>query len=394
MLYISLFTTLLAALLAVLSKQWIMYYLASGSRGTIEERGLERQRKLDGLVKWKFDAVLQMFPLLLQLSLLLFASSLSVYLWTINHAIAIIVMVLTGFGLGSYLFLLVSAMTFPDCPFQSPLAPFLIQIFSPCRKALHSLRHKLPWKYRRRLSDFKIHCPRFGPHKPVDPYADYFFDPPSPEVPAVLWTLGTTTDPATITVAAEIGIDLQWPVQASIKTEVGRLSATLRHTCADSSPRTIRKGMAEVAFTCGKLFSSLRLIESSSRPLGAFAFPAEDDFADSPAELKNVLHAVGGSPDLIRMGEMSPSNISWLLHVLPALRNYFASKSRFESKSPLTGVKYFLDQFQAETAPSLDLPGFTNYLCCLCSFIGTVDARIVMQIDKRYVQNPKAVALY
>ncbi|KAJ7936869.1 hypothetical protein B0H13DRAFT_2649297 [Mycena leptocephala] len=242
MLYISLFTTLLAALLAVLGKQWIMYYLASGDRGTIEERGLERQRKLEGLVKWKFDAVLQMFPLLLQLSLLLFASSLSVYLWTINHAIAIIVMVLTGFGLGSYLFLLVSAMRFPDCPFQSPLAPFLIQ------------------------------------------------------VPAILWTLGTTTDPVTIAAAAEIGSDLQWPVQASIKTEVDRLSATLLNARADSYPCTLRNGMTEVAFACGKLFGSLRLIESSGLPLGAFSDSTEDDFASSPAELKNILHIVGGDP--------------------------------------------------------------------------------------------------
>ncbi|KAJ7353708.1 hypothetical protein DFH08DRAFT_956749 [Mycena albidolilacea] len=71
LLYISLFTTLLAALLAVLGKQWVMYYQAAGSRGTIEQRGLERQRKLDGLRKWKFDTVLQAFPLLLQLALLL-----------------------------------------------------------------------------------------------------------------------------------------------------------------------------------------------------------------------------------------------------------------------------------------------------------------------------------
>ncbi|KAJ7925464.1 hypothetical protein B0H13DRAFT_2654280 [Mycena leptocephala] len=378
MLYISLFTTLLAALLAVLGKQWIMYYLASGSRGTIEERGLERQCKLDGLVKWKFDAVLQMFPLLLQLSLLLFASSLSVYLWTINHAIAIIVMVLTGFGLGSYLFLLVSAMTFPDCPFQSPLAPFLIQVFSPCWKALYSLQYKLPWKYRRRLSDFKFHRPRFAPHKPVDPYAHYFFDPPSPEVPAVLWTLGTTTDPATITVAAEIGIDLQWPVQASIKTEVDRLVSTLLNACSDSYPYTLRNGMAEVAFTCGKLFGSLRLVESSNLLLTNFVSSGtpEDYFADSPVELKNVLHVLGGSPDLIRIGEMSPSNINWFLYVLLSLRG------RFGSQSPLAEVKWFLDQFQAETVPSLDLPSFTNYLCCLCSFFGPVDARIMVQIDK------------
>ncbi|KAJ6589416.1 hypothetical protein B0H19DRAFT_850034, partial [Mycena capillaripes] len=84
LLYISLFTTLLAALLAVLGKQWVMYYQAAGSRGTIEQRGLERQRKFDGLRKWKFDAVLQMFPLLLQLALLLFSSALSLYLWTVH----------------------------------------------------------------------------------------------------------------------------------------------------------------------------------------------------------------------------------------------------------------------------------------------------------------------
>ncbi|KAJ7759597.1 hypothetical protein B0H16DRAFT_1533867, partial [Mycena metata] len=99
LLYISLFTTLLAALLAVLGKQWVMHYQAAGSRGTMEERGLERQRKLDGLRRWKFDAILQMFPLLLQLALLLFSSALWLYLWTVHRSIAAIVLALTIFGL-------------------------------------------------------------------------------------------------------------------------------------------------------------------------------------------------------------------------------------------------------------------------------------------------------
>ncbi|KAJ7510917.1 hypothetical protein B0H11DRAFT_1615002, partial [Mycena galericulata] len=103
MLYVSLFTTLLAALLAVLGKQWIMFYQAVGGRGTIEDRGLERQRKLDGLRKWKFDAVLQMFPLLLQLALLLFSTAISVYLWTVNRSVAIIMLALTSVGFGVYM---------------------------------------------------------------------------------------------------------------------------------------------------------------------------------------------------------------------------------------------------------------------------------------------------
>ncbi|KAJ7643496.1 hypothetical protein DFH06DRAFT_917600, partial [Mycena polygramma] len=88
LLYVSLFFTLMAALLAVLGKQWLMHYDSVGERGTIEERGLERQRKFDGMRRWKFDLVMQIFPLLLQFSLLLFATALSVYLWTIHHAIA------------------------------------------------------------------------------------------------------------------------------------------------------------------------------------------------------------------------------------------------------------------------------------------------------------------
>ncbi|KAJ7479730.1 hypothetical protein FB451DRAFT_1010113, partial [Mycena latifolia] len=94
LLFISLFTTLLVALLAVLGKQWIMHYQEAGSRGTIEERGLERQRKLDGLRKWRFDTVLQIFPLLLQLALLLFSTALSIYLWTVHHTTAIVVQAL------------------------------------------------------------------------------------------------------------------------------------------------------------------------------------------------------------------------------------------------------------------------------------------------------------
>ncbi|KAJ7806581.1 hypothetical protein B0H14DRAFT_3882310 [Mycena olivaceomarginata] len=72
LLYTTLFTTLLAALLA-----------AAGSRGTLEERGRDHQRKLDGLHNWKSETLLQTFPLLLQLALLLFSIAISVYLWAV-----------------------------------------------------------------------------------------------------------------------------------------------------------------------------------------------------------------------------------------------------------------------------------------------------------------------
>ncbi|KAJ7636742.1 hypothetical protein FB45DRAFT_1138603, partial [Roridomyces roridus] len=91
LLFVSLSATLLAALLAVLGKQWLMYYSSAGERGTIEARGLERQRKFDGLRRWKLDTIMQLFPLMLQFALLVFAVGLSVYLWTVHHALSIVV---------------------------------------------------------------------------------------------------------------------------------------------------------------------------------------------------------------------------------------------------------------------------------------------------------------
>ncbi|KAJ7021834.1 hypothetical protein C8F04DRAFT_1273245 [Mycena alexandri] len=124
-LYFSLFSALLAALLAVLGKQWLLHYDSVGERGTISERGLERQRKFDGMQRWKFDLVMQIFPLLLQFALLLFAAALSIYLWTINHVIAGFVFGLTALGCILYGAMVVSAMKSADSPFQTPLTRLL-----------------------------------------------------------------------------------------------------------------------------------------------------------------------------------------------------------------------------------------------------------------------------
>ncbi|KAJ7834655.1 hypothetical protein B0H14DRAFT_2166661, partial [Mycena olivaceomarginata] len=120
LLYTSLCSTLLAALLAVLGKQWVLKYSAAGQSGTIKARGLERHRKFEGLQKWGFDGLMQMFPLLLQSGLFLFEVALSVYLWTFNHSVAIVVLSFASFGFVSCLLLLIFSLVDPDCPFQTP----------------------------------------------------------------------------------------------------------------------------------------------------------------------------------------------------------------------------------------------------------------------------------
>ncbi|KAK7017635.1 hypothetical protein R3P38DRAFT_2784547 [Favolaschia claudopus] len=398
MLYISLFTTLSAALLAVLGKQWMMYYQAAGSRGTFEERGLERQRKLDGLVKWKFDVLLQMFPLLLQLSLLLFSASLTIYLWTQNHCVAMIVMFMTSFGVASYLLLLISATIFPDCPFQTPLAPILNRIASPYVSSLWLLlcdsqnKFKELWTFIVRTRD--VVFPHFvstllpasqSTPRSRDKFADADFTPPSPEVPAVLWVLGTSTDPAMISTAAEMAIDLQWPLALDLGSTEAVLTrlAEIIHSCFDFRHTTLatklRKNMAQLAITCGRLYCSLRLVARASgiNPESALQHRLlldlyiETEFGTDNPELENVIYMLKGRPHLVNGQDALSMGIGWVLHVIPSLKSI-----SFQAKA-----EQLVDHIQ-EDMPSLNLPSFTNYLCCLNSLFAPTNPRVMIEMDK------------
>ncbi|KAJ7487317.1 hypothetical protein B0H11DRAFT_2410066 [Mycena galericulata] len=384
LLYFSLFTALLAALLAVLGKQWVMYYQAAGSRGSIQERGLERQRKLDGLRKWKFDAVLQIFPLLLQLALLLFSIALTLYLWNSNRAIAIIVLVLTSFGLASYIFLLGSAIMSPDSPFQTPLAPFLVLVFSTLWKPVDPLFFKL-WDAIRsvwsmtwsRIVKSKGHIlPRFALRSKHsnntvtdDLYPADYFAPPSVEGPAVLWVLETSTDPLVITTAADISIDLQWSLDADLSFSTKRLEETVYSCFTDGDLEgDLQSGMSHLANTCGMAWGSLRVPLMGHIP--AISLPIRSNHFRHGTTAGDILRIILGSSISTTKSE---DLLRWSFHITPAVRWARSFKSNFAS------LQQFIDQFQVDTMPTLDHSSFANYLCCINSFLSRVDPRVVVQ---------------
>src|ERR1700709_2030928 len=57
--YASLVFSVLAAFGAVMGKQWLNSYKAARERGSLEERGMKRQWKLDTLESWHLKAVLK-----------------------------------------------------------------------------------------------------------------------------------------------------------------------------------------------------------------------------------------------------------------------------------------------------------------------------------------------
>ncbi|KAG1785817.1 uncharacterized protein HD556DRAFT_1279221 [Suillus plorans] len=124
--YASLSTSLLAAFGAVLGKQWLGYYKSNRyGRGSQEERGKRRQEKFDGLVTWYFDAVVQLFPVLLQISLLLFGIALGANLWYEQASIAWVIIGTTVFGFLFYSLTVMACLISPACPFQTLVSTIL-----------------------------------------------------------------------------------------------------------------------------------------------------------------------------------------------------------------------------------------------------------------------------
>ena len=135
-LYASLAASLLSAFLAMLGKQWLNRYASIDMRGSAIERSQNRQRKLDGIIAWYFEHVLECLPLMLQVALLLLGCALSRYLWDINTVVASVVIGVTSFGMLFYLFVIAAGATSDGCPYQTPWTNIV-------RRLLHLLSHSL-----------------------------------------------------------------------------------------------------------------------------------------------------------------------------------------------------------------------------------------------------------
>ena len=119
LLYASLTTSLFAAFLAMLGKQWVNRYLRNRG-GSAADKSRDRQRKLDGFEKWHFHLAIESLPVMLQLALLLLGCALSRYLWTISRTVAGVITAVTLFGVTSYVFLTLAATLYYNCPYQTP----------------------------------------------------------------------------------------------------------------------------------------------------------------------------------------------------------------------------------------------------------------------------------
>ncbi|KAG8997328.1 hypothetical protein FRB94_007777 [Tulasnella sp. JGI-2019a] len=117
--FASLCCSLLAAIGAVLAKQWLQSYERTGQTGPVDQQAVRRTQKFVGAEKWGLRPMVETLATLLLISLALFFVALIDYLWSVNETVAIVVLAFAAAGGLLYLLMVVLAAIFPVCPFQT-----------------------------------------------------------------------------------------------------------------------------------------------------------------------------------------------------------------------------------------------------------------------------------
>ena len=84
------------------------------------ERCGDRQRKFDGLEKWRFRGFIESLPIMLQIALLLLMCGLSRYVWSVNTSVGPVIIFSTVLGVVFYIAIVAAGMSSYECPFQTP----------------------------------------------------------------------------------------------------------------------------------------------------------------------------------------------------------------------------------------------------------------------------------
>ncbi|KAG9044938.1 hypothetical protein FS837_007263 [Tulasnella sp. UAMH 9824] len=127
---VSLTFAIVSSFLAVLGRQWLVYYRKRTGGGPERQRWEQLKRFL-GAERWRLEWILDDFlPSLLQIGLIIFCISLTIYLNTLHPMLSTIVGAFMGAGLAILVITAILATWDKFCPFQSPLS--------------HTLSHLIP----------------------------------------------------------------------------------------------------------------------------------------------------------------------------------------------------------------------------------------------------------
>ncbi|KAF7290456.1 hypothetical protein MKEN_01500000 [Mycena kentingensis (nom. inval.)] len=377
LLYLSLFTTLSASLIAVLGKQWLIHYHTAGNHGTMKDRGVNRQAKYDGLRTWKFDWVLQLCPFLLQFALFLFTVAISLYLKSINITLAIIVWVVTSSGIVAYGALIIAAGRSENSPFQTPLTLAMGKLL----RVVWTKMSTWPDKWRGGVTELGQQFKQvLGQGEQVLDYqgpdpGDFLgslleLDPDLAKAQsndesksaselavcrALSWTIQTATDVQVIQQAADLIPEQAWPQTLDVQPILNRLLETY-WSCITFSRGEMDKDIVTVptyltlrAITCVQAYSHIRQSyilcqgKMGQKDIEYPPFLLERADNEHP-EMSGLLdmHSILSDKFSFNKGLQSQNSLKWALATLPTLPSIVATPDTKSWYSSIQKARDFL----------------------------------------------------
>ncbi|CAE6452358.1 unnamed protein product, partial [Rhizoctonia solani] len=119
--YFSLSLSVATSLLSMLAKDWC-YSFGANRTGHSWDQALRRQRKWTMIEQWKMQELINVLPFFIHSSLLLFAIGLCIYVWDLNHTVAIPVICVTSIASAFYIWSSIMASIVKLFPYTTILS--------------------------------------------------------------------------------------------------------------------------------------------------------------------------------------------------------------------------------------------------------------------------------
>ncbi len=127
--FTSLSFSLITALFAVLTKQWIHQYMSESS-GTPQDRCRVHQFRYMGLEKWGVGVIIGLLPVLMSISLCIFLVGLVVFLVPLQVSIAFVIGAITSMSFAAYFITNLLPIIYSSCPYKTPLSQYIFSLYS------------------------------------------------------------------------------------------------------------------------------------------------------------------------------------------------------------------------------------------------------------------------
>ena len=400
--YASLLMSLLVTFFAMVAKQWLNRYMLSSGWSLFERCG-DRQRKCDGLVKWRFHFFIESLPVMLQAALLLLVCGFCQSMWSINTSVACILIGLAGLGVAFYVAIVIIGMSSYACPFQTKLFAALrrrwnralSRIWQMCIRSVRRIRQLC----NRGVQPFLRH-----PLLPVATAArnvqvqgaERWLKPKdlaiihrtnADDVACVSWILRYISNPEALDAAVRLAGTIQWFGGPDINVPYDSIVSTFE-ACFDPAGK-LYPGSRDTAYYSGRTMVWIRVLAGCKSQEFARMFPlstTKHEETGLDPDLRHLLRINRGVVfnhfNVIELftidPEHTPSHAQWISDAL----------LHYSSGNPHTLIHWGgLDLFPNVHHTNITVNVTLNHLLVWCILLGSPPAEEVLAVQNKSYDN-------